>query len=212
VAAVLILATGGWLACSSTEHPEPKEEAVAATQQALDPGWTPAALSPAAWYVAASSNVTLDASGGTISQWSDVSGHQNHVAQSFDAAKPHFNATGWANTQPTVTFDGGDLLRLDTWSASPAGTDTPLAVLAVIRPSVTTDGEIAGWWDPNGNGFAWAGIKVADGRALPDMGRTFGLPYTEAYSGVHDLGTGPHVLAWRYLPASQTIKLTVDGA
>ncbi len=208
--AVCVLAAGSWLACSTADHPEIAESSVTVTRQALDPGWTPGSLSPVAWYVAASSNVTLDAAG--ISEWRDISGHQNHVAQANDYGKPHLNTTGWASSQPTVTFDGSDFLHLDIWSATPAGTNTPLAVLAVIRPSVTADAEVVGWWDPNGGGTAWAGIKMADGRALPDLGRTFSLSYTAAYSGVHDLGTGPHVVAWRYLPASQTIKLTVDGA
>jgi hypothetical protein len=208
--AVSILAAGGWLACSTADHPEVDESPVAVTRQALEPGWTPAALSPVAWYVAASNNVTADAAG--ISEWRDLSGHQNHVTQSADGGKPHLNATGWASTQPTVTFDGNDFLHLDTWSASPAGTNTPLAILAVMRAAVTADAEVVGWWDPNGGGSAWAGIKIADGRAVPDFGRTFSLSYTAAYSGPHDLGAGPHVVAWRYSPDSQTIKLTVDGA
>jgi len=232
VAVAMVLAMGGWFACSSADHPLPdgKAEAVATTRQALNPlspGNLPDAR-PVAWYVALPDNghIALDASG-NVQQWTDVSvnasnvSNGNHLVQNNPPARPHFNPAGWSQSpqQGTITF-ANSLLERDNWSATPAGTDTPLTVIAVLRTRSTADATVAGWWDPNGGGYAWAGIKLTGGLALPDMGRTYGLSDTQTFTGPHDLGTaGPvpdgrfaHVVAWRYLPASHTIKLTVDGA
>jgi RHS repeat-associated protein len=211
IAAVVTLAVGGWFACSSVERPEADVGPIATTHEALNPGpgGTP---TPVAWYVAAPNNLTYDQTTLAVSGWTDISGNSNNVIQNFDPGRPHLNPTGWAGHQPTLTFDGGDLLRLDTWSAgTPAGVNTPLTVVAVMRPAAAVQAEVAAWWDPNGGGSAWAGINVADGRTVPDFGRTYVLSATQTYNGPHDLGTGPHIVAWRYTPSSQTMSISVDG-
>jgi RHS repeat-associated protein len=222
----MMLGAGGWFACSTGARPVPdaQEGDVATTRQALDPGWTPrnlpSQLPLLAWYIAGADNV-LPRSGPAVQTWVDLSGNGNDVTEDVGGAQPQYQEHGWAGDQPTLSFNGNNILFRNSWSGpAPAGTDTPITVMAVVQPTAATDGEVASWWDPNGTGWAWAGVKVADSRILPDVGRLYGLSDLQTYTGPHDLGyrrttdpatTAEHVIVWRYVPASQTITLTVDG-
>jgi hypothetical protein len=192
VAAVLTLAAGGWFACSSNERPELPQEVVATTQQALDPSWTPGSLNPVAWYVASPDHMGLNPDGISVDRWPDI--QNGHDVRSFDSGKPQFSPNGWAPNEGSVHFNGTQLLHLDTWADTPAGTNTPLTVLAVIKSVAAADGdvrEVVGWWDPNGGGTAWAGIKGADGRTLADMGRSFGASEAQTYSYTPTISARP---------------------
>jgi RHS repeat-associated protein len=214
-AVVLTLAASGWFACSTGDHRRelPDEGvAVATKHEALDPAWTPGSSAHLeAWYTAASNKVLFDLNSTAVNTWLDQSLNGRNVTQTNTQNKPQYVAGGWALHQDVLNFNGGKFLHLDNWPATPAGTDTALTVLAVLRPTAAVDGKVAGWWDPNGGGFAWAGFVGADGRTLADMGRTSSVSPTQTFNSQHDLVGGKHAIAWRYLPASHTMNITVDG-
>jgi hypothetical protein len=164
---------------------------------------------PIAWYVASPTDVTV--TDGGMSVWHDRSGNGNDVTQSFYYGRPQFNATGWNANKPTVTFDGGDLMRLDTWSAAPSGPSPSFTVLAVMRAASPQDSAVAGWWSPVGAGATWAGLKPSNGQTLPQLTRLDGIAAGQLYTGSVDIGTGRHVVAWRYSADAEVLKLTVDG-
>jgi hypothetical protein len=62
-----------------------------------------------AWYRAD----TLEQSSNAISKWTDVSGRGRHITQSTAAAKPTYSSSDISyNSQPIVSFDGGDNLDI----------------------------------------------------------------------------------------------------
>jgi RHS repeat-associated protein len=215
-AAVLTIAAGGWLACSSNQPPDIPKEVVATTHEALDPNWTPGSLVPVAWYTASGGHVIVDPTDGvSVTKWPDIQNGHDAVPDAY--TRPTFNPNGWAPNEGSLHFTGAQLLHVNTWSDTPAGVSTPLTVLAVIKSAATTDGDlrqVVAWWDPNSGSSAWAGIKGADGRTVADFGRLYSVSQFEeqTFNSPHDLGTSAHAIAWQYLAASQTMKLTVDGA
>src|SRR5512147_1281153 len=105
VALVGMLA-GGWFACSTTDQPVQEHEDVGEVRQDLDPGWTPQSLGAVAWYVAADdNNHVVKGTGNSVSKWIDQTINHNDITQDSSQNQPHLNATGWASTQPTLTFD-----------------------------------------------------------------------------------------------------------
>jgi hypothetical protein len=135
--------------------------------------------------------------------------------QEFYAGRPHYSDSGWDGvSQPTVSFSGGNLLSVDSWSSAPAGSNAPFSVLAVLRSTSTQpqDAAIAGWWGWSGAGYTWADIKASNGQQVADLTRTYGVAVSQMYTGPTDLGTGAHVIIWRYAPSDQTLKIMVDGA
>ncbi len=203
VSGVLLLCAGSWFACSSGEHrlTEEGSGAIASTQQALAPGWTPGLLNPSAWYVASAADVHT--SSGAVSVWSE---HRSNGRDLTGYGQPQFNPAGWDGHQPTVTFDGNNRFGLDGWSDAPAGTDAAFTVLAVIRSASSSPqtASIASWWSSYA-GLTWVGVKAQDNRTLLDMGRTYGIAEGQTHSSPHDLGTGSevaasHAVAYRYSP------------
>jgi M6 family metalloprotease-like protein len=95
--------------------------------------WSPASLSPMAWYDASDTN-TLIQSGGVVSQWSDRSGQSNHLSQSTVAYRP-VTTNGQINGLTAISFDGGnDVLRTAT---NPFGATISNAfVMAVLNVGV----------------------------------------------------------------------------
>lgn len=69
--------------------------------------FTPKALDPTFW-LRGDKGVT--STGGAISAWVDQSTNAIAVIQGIAEAKPTYSATGGPNSQPCVTFDGGDTL------------------------------------------------------------------------------------------------------
>lgn len=218
----VVMLGAGWFACSSNEYPGSDQSAdgpVASTRQALDPGWTPGSLDPSAWYVASAADVGVTS--GAVTTWTE---HRHNGRDLTAYGSPQFSQTGWLGSEPTVTLNAHNLFALTqnynggNWPDGPAGTDAAFSVLAVIRSasSVPQTASIASWWDPYGSGAAWVGVKAQDGRTLLDMGREYALANIQVHNSAHDLGTDPgnappHVVAWRYSPESQVLKLTVDG-
>ena len=71
-------------------------------------GWTPDELSPLLW-LDASDETTISLSSGSVSQWSDKSGNNNHANQSTFANMPIY-ATGELNGLNVVNFNGQKIL------------------------------------------------------------------------------------------------------
>lgn len=72
------------------------------TAQGRGASWTPASLSPTAWYKA-DSGVTLN--GSTVSAWADQSGNGNNLSQATAANQPTFESAG-LNSRASILFDG----------------------------------------------------------------------------------------------------------
>jgi uncharacterized repeat protein (TIGR02543 family) len=68
--------------------------------------WTPASITPAAWYDAADASSIAHVSG-AVSQWNDKSGNGRHVVQPTSANRPTYSASSWnGSSLPALTFDG----------------------------------------------------------------------------------------------------------
>jgi hypothetical protein len=169
--------------------------------------WTPAALSPSAWYVAAPGDVTVDESG-NVSQWSDRSGNGLHVGNSFSPGQPSYDADGWNSSKPTIQFNGAKLLRSTSWSGAPAGADAAFSVLAVIRSAASQNASIAAWWSNVGVDSVRCEVADSSGTTLLKLSRDDNAWATQSKTGTEDLGTDRHVVAWRYSP--EVLKVTID--
>lgn len=115
-------------------------------------GWTPASLSPLAWWYAHADYITE--SGGAVSQWSDRSGNGNHLTQSNASLKPTFSSTGWNGSKGAVTFDGSlDRLAASSGTIVSAfdGEDKPQTVFMALEwLDLDADQGIAEWHDSGG--------------------------------------------------------------
>jgi hypothetical protein len=172
----------------------------------LPPGWTPAALTPSAWYVATSNDYQVN--GGTA-YWLE---HQRNGRDLSQVASwsPQFVTAEWNGGLPTLRFNGANILKLDNWSVPPIGTNAGFTVLAVIRSATPQNAGIAAWWSEWGDGV-WANLRSTGGLTLLDYHRLNDGTLTEMYAGNQDLGTGGHVVAWRFSPSTQSVTLAVDG-
>jgi hypothetical protein len=61
------------------------------------------------WYDA-SDAASITHVAGAVSQWNDKSGNGDHLVQATAAKKPTYSATGIGGVQPSLSFDGGDVL------------------------------------------------------------------------------------------------------
>jgi hypothetical protein len=171
---------------------------------------TAASYSPLAWYVAAEEDLTLE--NGAVAVWSDRSGNGHDVSNDYVYGRPTYNATGWNGTQPTITFSGGNLLRRFGWSGPGAGTNQAFSVLGVVRSAAPHNGSIAAWWPEGGTsyGAVRASVITSNGMSFLDLTRQAetGTGF-RSHATTADIGTGRHVVAWRFSP--HTMKITVDG-
>jgi hypothetical protein len=168
--------------------------------------WTPASVSPLAWYVASDQDVTH--ANGVVSEWADHSGHGLTVWNAQPGGQPTYHLASW-NGKPTVTFSGGQLLRRQGISGPPAGTDQPFTVLAVMRSTAVQDASVVAWWIPTRADAIRAALLPFGTETRPNLGRDSD-PAKQDFSAPHNLGsTAPHVVAWRFTP--NTMRITVDG-
>lgn len=208
----------GWLGCSEGALPTTDSEPSVATKtkQALDPGWTPDSLDRLAHYVAGPSPAYANIVNGGVQTWVDRSGNGHHLTMDNSCCYPEYHDTGWVG-KPTLTFAGHHLLIGAPWSGAPNGLNEAVTVLAVMRSAGPQDAGIASWWDVNGGGILWAGLRKADALPAPnqltllDLTRNHEFVWTQPFQSPHDIGTTRHVVAWGVDPASQTIRLSVDG-
>ena len=208
----LVLGIAATLGCSevaSSGANDAADDRAATSGRALRAGFTPERLEPSAWYVASAKDFVVT-SDGTV-RWSDRSGNARDATQVSVAGAPELVANGWFGA-PTLHFDGTRCLSTGAWSGAPSGATSDFSVLAVMRSgAVAQTASIAGFWDPNGGGVAWAGLNGSSGVSLPDLTRTHSLSDSQMYTGPGDLGSGPHVVVWRYTSGTERIALTVDG-
>ncbi len=170
--------------------------------------WSPALLSPAAWYVAGPNDISVQS--GRVAQWVDHSGHGQTLVNNFEPGRPVYDATGW-NGKPTVTFNGAALLRRDSWSGSPEGTNQPFSVLAVVKTQQTSaDGALLAWWDSNVGHDVRCNFKIAGSENRLDITRGEGWASDQAFTSPTSILPGTsHIVVWRFSP--DTFTLTVDG-
>jgi hypothetical protein len=210
---VLLVSGAGIAGCTESDWSVPSDVAgspTSATKRTLAPDWTPERLGPAAWYVASAKDFVVAKDG--AARWADRSGNARDATQASRSGTPELFEDGWSGA-PTLHFDGGRQLVVKSWAEALTGENADYSVLAVMRSGAPAqNAAIAGFWDPNGGGFAWAGLKGSDGLTLLDLTQTHGLSDSQMYTAPHDLGTLPHVVAWRYRASSESIELTVDGS
>lgn len=95
-------------------------------------GWSPAELSPRAWYDAVLSPKQFG-SGSLVSRWDDLSGNERHAAQNTAAFQPAYDAAdGW------LEFDGTNDALVPSSSLIAAGTGS-FTLAAVYRKDNTAD-------------------------------------------------------------------------
>ena len=173
----------------------------------IEPGLSAASFSPLAWYVASPSDVVL--SNGAVSVWHDRSGNGFDVSNHLAHGRPTYNAAGWNDSKPTLTFSGTNLLRLTGWSGFPGGNDVPFTVLGVIRSAATQNGSVLAWWSSEGWGSVRASVVNSSGSALLELARQDGSWITQTQSTTSAIGNDRHFVAWRFSP--EVLKVTVDG-
>ena len=175
--------------------------------------WTPSAIAPLAWYVAADNTVTT--SNGNVSLWSDQSGHGFDVSNDFIYGQPSYNSTGWNGTKPTLHFNGGALLRRASFPGPGAGTEHAFTVLGVVRSATDHNGSIAAWWpDAGGLSAVRCSVVTSGGSSFFNLARDDDNWVQQSFTTSADIGTDAHVVAWRFAAgdnAPGTMKITVDG-
>jgi hypothetical protein len=177
---------------------------------ALPEGWTPEYLEPAAWYFASSTDYQV---ANNVATWTNRRGGGRNLTQVVSWA-PQLLPSQWDPNKPTLRFNAATMLATDPWSGPPIGTNTGFTVLAVIRSTLPQNAGIAAWWSEWGDGV-WANLRSTGGPTpltLLDYHRLDDGTLTQMYAGNQDLGTGGHVVAWRFSPSTQTATLMVDGA
>jgi hypothetical protein len=109
-----------------------------------------------AWYDATRlSSITKDGSN-FVSQFSDLSGNGNHLAQSYTGLRPLYSATG-LNNKPSIKFDGvDDILKSISNSTI---TTPPYSLFVVFSPATSGTAEqiIVSW---GGNQYTALDIAV----------------------------------------------------
>jgi len=177
--------------------------------------WTPADLSPAAWYDAADAN-TITASGGAVSEWRDKSGNNFHVSQT-DPAKQPATGTRYINAENVLNFDGTtDTLQrayesglnpssLSVLTVAVCDTPTDGAYHSPLTSRSTVDGIITGYifYKTSWNTFAGYYGYTAGYRTLNGPTATT-APYIQALTA--DNGGGAY-----YFNGSLQAEDTTDG-
>ena len=101
-------------------------------------GLTLGALTPlsveglVAWYDGELSPIT--SSGGSVSQWNDISGNENHAFQSLGSSQPTTSATT-LNGKNVIDFDGSEVLEMP--SALYSIPDGPNTIFVVVKTNTT---------------------------------------------------------------------------
>src|SRR5258706_12126795 len=110
--------------------------------------WTPASVTTAFWYDASNAG-SITQSGGTVSQWNDLSGNARHLTQATTALQPTYTASA-LNSKPGIHFINNNssttnsLMQTATFTAG-----QPLTVVVVFKNGAggpnTSPGGMAGF-------------------------------------------------------------------
>jgi len=193
-------------------------------------GWTPASLpNLVAWYDASNAG-SITASGGKVSQWSDLSGANNHFTQATGGNQP---STGVAtiNSLNAIHFDGETWFMQSPLPANPAASSYFAAMqfnsIAGTQDLISWDNNsfdgglewqiASGTWTLNrGNtGLIGTGTTGADTSAhVTGITRVDGGSYAFYLDGASNgsgtqAGTWPHTMATR-IGSGSTPKLVAD--
>ena len=169
------------------------------------PTWSPAALSPAGWYVASPTDVVQSGQG--VSEWTDRSGNGRHVMQSAPSYQPQLVTNGWNGNKPAMSFDGHHFFRRDGWTGSPAGNESAFTVLAVLKSTANQESGIAAWWNMERYDHLWTRLTPTGAAAVTRNDDINGQQVlTTPPSSV---GTERHVVVWRY--SAGDLRIMVDG-
>ena len=127
------------------------------------PAWTPAQLSPRAWFSAEPQYITL--AGTSVSSWADRSGNGFAVTPAGATSAPAFDSNGWAPGQGALVFNGAQSLTSSTAALAGAfnGDDTSFSVLAVFRSASDVDGAIAAWEGSAATAQSFLRARITDG-------------------------------------------------
>jgi hypothetical protein len=208
--ASIAVVTVGFAIWGSLGCRQDARNSVSVTRSGLTPGWTPHLLDPStqAWFTAAAGVSTDPHNSSVVSTWTD----QLHGTVLQGSGSPQYRPDGWGTGVPTITFSGGQLLRTATaWSGVPTGAEPAYTILAVLRSAAPQTATVAGWWDPNGQGYAWVGLKQVGTLSFFESWRVYSNAPGEAFAGALDAGTTAHVVAWRYDPGTGMITQVIDG-
>ncbi|MBT8036351.1 MAG: family 16 glycosylhydrolase [Verrucomicrobiae bacterium] len=166
--------------------------------------WSPAGISPDAWYDAADA-ATITEAAGVVSQWRDKSGNNYHLNQGTADKQPTYSATAWNGSLPAVTFDGSN----DYLENVTKLTQGAVTLAAVFQQSNT---------DANDRAFGIRGSQ-ATGPSSFSLAMDNTLRYDGGYSaGSITATTGKHLrVATRstssqlgYIDGSQNINASVS--
>lgn len=152
--------------------------------------WTPAQLSPFAWYDAELSPKTIP-SGNEVGQWNDISGNGRHATQGASANRPTYSAADkW------LTFDGSNDFMAPSVPLVATG-NAPLTMIAVARPDTTSGQRML---------YAQGSFAV---NQLPHLGFNgsaykFGVHTNDMQSGSFSSGTG-YVIVYRYAAGARGV-------
>jgi hypothetical protein len=174
---------------------------------ALPPGWTPASLAPAAWYVATAADRAVV---GPDTYWYEHQRNGRNLTQ-VNSWAPPLVTSSWSSAALTMRFDGAKMMKTEPWTVPPIGTNAGFTVLAVLRSELPQSASIASWWGDWGDGV-WANLRNTSGLTLLEYHRLDDAAATQIAAANQDLGTGPHVIAWRFSPSTNKTTLMVDGA
>jgi len=111
-----------------------------------------------AWFDAQDA-ASITQSSGAVSQWNDKSGNGNHLTQATAGKKPTYSATGLGGAQPSVSFDGGDVLATAGTVAMGVSSFTALAVCR-ISASGGASSRVVGFTSGAGNDYDNAASAV----------------------------------------------------
>lgn len=168
--------------------------------------WTPVDLGASLkGFYLASADKTI-ATG--VSQWTDLSGNNNHLTQATPANQPAWSATSF-NGRPGITFDGlAHYLKSNAIGALFAGNDTPVSIiLAMQYASLANDKYLWSFGSSTLDTHFFtaarsAATKTVIYRAEPGSSATAISTETQ--------DTNRHV--WSYVFPGTTISVFMDGA
>lgn len=164
------------------------------------------------WYDA-TRGVTLN--GSTVSQWSDISGNNNHATQGTAANQPTYvAATSGVNGNAYLSFDGtNDYLSANGLATTLTGNDTPFTIFMVTAATDTLGNYTpfsAGNTASNNNYLLFFDASVSASTSQLWAERQDSVPTTQsANSGGTTFGTSTKVLS--YVFSGTTVSAWLNG-
>jgi hypothetical protein len=124
-------------------------------------GWSPSDLGSnlLAWYDAQDSG-SITQSGGSVSQWNDLSGNGEHVVQGNAPEQPTYSATGFNTSYPRITFDGSDKLICAAFAGT-SGAVLSIYAVGTLNSAASSYGRMVAYYTDAGNNNDFSGTDRA---------------------------------------------------